>query len=86
MLPFAAARCFVSGEKLVDVAEAQAEDVERAVQAARKAFDEGPWPRMTGEQRGRVLLRLADLVEVSERRGGGVFKWGVQGAGGDVLS
>jgi acyl-CoA reductase-like NAD-dependent aldehyde dehydrogenase len=58
----------VSGEKLVDVAEAQAEDVERAVQAARKAFDEGPWPRMTGEQRGRVLLRLADLVEVSERR------------------
>lgn len=52
-----------TGEKLVDVAEAQAEDVERAVQAARKAFDEGPWPRMTGEQRGRVLLRLADLVE-----------------------
>lgn len=32
--------------------------------APRQAFDEGPWPRMTGEQRARVLLRLADLVEV----------------------
>ncbi len=31
---------------------------------AQQAFDEGPWPRMTGEQRARVLLRLADLVEV----------------------
>ncbi|KAL4449498.1 hypothetical protein ABPG77_007142 [Micractinium sp. CCAP 211/92] len=52
-----------TGEKLLSVAEAQAEDVERAVQAAKQAFDEGPWPRMTGEQRARVLLRLADLVE-----------------------
>lgn len=52
-----------TGEKLVDVAEAQAEDVDRAVRVAKQAFDEGPWPRMTGEQRARVLLRLADLVE-----------------------
>ncbi|KAL4449497.1 hypothetical protein ABPG77_007141 [Micractinium sp. CCAP 211/92] len=52
-----------TGEKLLSVAEAQAEDVDRAVQAAKQAYDEGPWPRMTGEQRARVLLRLADLVE-----------------------
>lgn len=29
-----------------------------------QAFDEGPWPRMTGRQRGRLLSRLADLMEV----------------------
>lgn len=36
-----------------------------------QAFDEGPWPRMTGEQRGRVLYRLADLIEVRTARGVG---------------
>jgi acyl-CoA reductase-like NAD-dependent aldehyde dehydrogenase len=37
-------------------------DVDRAVQAAQRAFDEGPWPRMTASQRGRLLRRLAELV------------------------
>lgn len=32
---------------IVDVAEGDAEDINRAVSAARKAFDEGPWPKMT---------------------------------------
>ena len=41
---------------------ASAEDVDRAVRAARHAFDEGPWPRMTGKERARALMRLADLV------------------------
>ena len=35
-----------TGEVIADVAEADSEDVNRAVAAARKAFDEGPWPRM----------------------------------------
>lgn len=38
-------------------------DAERAVAAARRAFDTGPWPRMTGAERSRVLLRAADLIE-----------------------
>lgn len=39
------------------------EDVDRAVGAARRAFDEGPWPRMGFLERGRILHRLADLIE-----------------------
>ncbi|MCQ4079116.1 aldehyde dehydrogenase [Streptomyces sp. RB6PN25] len=38
-------------------------DVDRAVAAARSAFDEGPWPRMGFVERGRILHRLADLIE-----------------------
>jgi acyl-CoA reductase-like NAD-dependent aldehyde dehydrogenase len=37
-------------------------DVERAIAAARKAFDFGPWPRMTGAQRSNILLKAADLI------------------------
>jgi Aldehyde dehydrogenase family len=36
-----------TGEVIADVAEGDAEDINRAVHAARKAFDEGPWPKMT---------------------------------------
>jgi aldehyde dehydrogenase (NAD+) len=36
-----------TGEVIARVAEGDAEDIDRAVAAARKAFDEGPWPRMT---------------------------------------
>ncbi|GMH21475.1 hypothetical protein Nepgr_023317 [Nepenthes gracilis] len=50
-------------EVIAHVAEADAEDVNRAVFAARKAFDEGPWPRMTAYERARIILRFADLVE-----------------------
>lgn len=38
-------------------------DVDRAVAAARRAFDEGPWPRMSGAQRARVMRRVAELIE-----------------------
>ena len=44
------------------VARGTRADVERAVAAARGAFDEGPWPRMGYERRGRLLHRLADLL------------------------
>src|SRR5690606_22155797 len=45
------------------VALGSATDVDRAVRAARRAFDEGPWPRMGLAERGAVLHRLADLLE-----------------------
>ncbi|CND88020.1 aldehyde dehydrogenase [Mycobacterium tuberculosis] len=49
------------------VALASQDDVERAVAAARRAFDDGPWPRMGYAERGRILHRLADLVEEHKR-------------------
>ncbi|WVZ73832.1 hypothetical protein U9M48_022094, partial [Paspalum notatum var. saurae] len=52
-----------TGEVIARVAEGDSEDIDRAVAAARRAFDEGPWPRMTAYERCRVLLRFADLVE-----------------------
>jgi len=42
--------------------EAEEEDVDRAVRAAREAFDEGPWGRMTGTERARLMRRLAELI------------------------
>ncbi|KAF7134326.1 hypothetical protein RHSIM_Rhsim08G0170400 [Rhododendron simsii] len=48
---------------IAHVAEGDAEDINRAVSAARKAFDEGPWPRMSAYERSRILLRFADLIE-----------------------
>jgi aldehyde dehydrogenase (NAD+) len=42
--------------------EASEEDVDRAVRAAREAFDEGPWGRMTGTERARLMRRLAELL------------------------
>ncbi|KAJ4895624.1 Aldehyde dehydrogenase family 2 member B4 [Raphanus sativus] len=52
-----------TGEVIANVAEGDAEDINRAVKAARKAFDEGPWPKMTAYERSRIMLRFADLVE-----------------------
>src|SRR5512143_3348429 len=47
-------------EVFPSVAEAQVEDVDRAVAAARKAFDDGPWPRMTHKERAVWLNKIAD--------------------------
>ncbi|KAL9265276.1 Benzaldehyde dehydrogenase, mitochondrial-like protein, partial [Drosera capensis] len=52
-----------TGELIAEVAEGDAEDINRAVSAARKAFDQGPWPRMTAYERSKILWRFADLVE-----------------------
>src|SRR3984885_5050324 len=52
-----------TGEEICQVAEADAVDVEKAVQAARRAFDQGPWKKMRASERGRLLHRLADLIE-----------------------
>ncbi|KAJ1698800.1 hypothetical protein LUZ63_007312 [Rhynchospora breviuscula] len=52
-----------TGEVIAHVAEGDAEDINCAVRAARKAFDEGPWPKMTAYERSRILLRFADLID-----------------------
>jgi phenylacetaldehyde dehydrogenase len=52
-----------TGEVMAQVAEGDREDINRAVQAARKAFDGGPWPEMTASERGRLIWKLADLIE-----------------------
>ena len=49
-------------EVLAEVAEGTAEDVDRAVQAARKALESGPWPKMDARDRGALLNRLADAM------------------------
>jgi acyl-CoA reductase-like NAD-dependent aldehyde dehydrogenase len=71
-----------TGEKIADVAKAGREDAQRAVQAARTAFDDGPWPRMSGKERAGALravaeiinARSAEIAEVEARDGGGTIK------------
>src|ERR1700722_10815909 len=53
-----------TGEEICQVAEADAADVDKAVKAARVAF-EGPWRKMRASERGRLLYRLADLIEAN---------------------
>ncbi len=52
-----------TGEEICQIAEADAADVDRAVSAARAAFEHGPWRKTPASERGRLLNRLADLIE-----------------------
>jgi acyl-CoA reductase-like NAD-dependent aldehyde dehydrogenase len=52
-----------NGQVLAKVVEGDAEDINRAVAAARKAFESGPWPKLTPSQRGRLLWKVAELIE-----------------------
>ena len=52
-----------TGEVLAQVAEGRSADVDRAVTAARNAFESGPWRMLTASERGRLIWKLADLVE-----------------------
>lgn len=52
-----------TGEILAQVAEGDHDDIEQAVKAARRAFDNGPWRRLTASERGRLIWKLADLLE-----------------------
>ena len=52
-----------TGETICQVAEGDKADVDLAVKAARTAFETGPWSRMSGAERGRLLNKLADLIE-----------------------
>ena len=55
-------RCPADGRPVARVAEGSAADVDAAVAAARAAFDDGPWPRLSGVERGALLTRVADIL------------------------
>jgi phenylacetaldehyde dehydrogenase len=52
-----------TGEILAHVAEGDKQDIDRAVTAARAAFDKGPWRKLSPSERGRLVWRLAELLE-----------------------
>ncbi|HUL83563.1 MAG TPA: aldehyde dehydrogenase family protein, partial [Gammaproteobacteria bacterium] len=53
----------VTEQVVMKFAEAAPADVDKAVAAARKAFDSGPWPRMSAQERGKALLKVAELLK-----------------------
>ncbi|MEQ8179079.1 MAG: aldehyde dehydrogenase family protein, partial [Amphiplicatus sp.] len=50
-------------ETIAEIAEGGAEDVDRAVKAARKALEDGPWATMDARERGRLMMKWADLID-----------------------
>jgi phenylacetaldehyde dehydrogenase len=52
-----------TGRVIARVAEGDAADIDKAVTAARKAFDGGPWGKLTPSDRGRMIWKIADLME-----------------------
>jgi len=50
-------------EPLAAVGKGDERDIDAAVAAARKAFDEGPWPKMSPHERGRIVWKLGDLIQ-----------------------
>src|ERR671933_287967 len=56
-----------SGETLAEVAEADKADVDKAVAAARRAF-EGKWSKVSARERGRMLYKLAQLIESNAKQ------------------
>jgi len=71
-----------TGEKIAEVAKASRDDAVRAIQAARDAFDNGPWPKMSGAERSKYLQTISELVgsrsaqlaELEVRDGGGTIR------------
>jgi betaine-aldehyde dehydrogenase len=53
-------------EVIAHVAAASASDVDKAVKAARAAFDSGPWPATTAQDRGRILFKIADKIRQNQ--------------------
>ncbi len=51
-----------TGQKLADLPKAGRDDAVRAIEAARKAFDEGPWPTMSGAERAAKMRRIVELI------------------------
>ncbi len=52
-----------TGQVIARVAEAGKADVDKAVKAARKAFEKGPWGKMNARERGKLMFKFADLIE-----------------------
>ncbi|KAI8565545.1 hypothetical protein RHMOL_Rhmol03G0268400 [Rhododendron molle] len=73
-----------TGEVIARVAEGDKEDVDLAVKAARQAFDHGPWPRLPGSARRKIMLKFADLIDENVEElaaleaidAGKIFGWG----------
>jgi aldehyde dehydrogenase (NAD+) len=71
-----------TGQAFATVSKAGEQDVQRAAEAARNAFDEGPWPGMKGRDRAKALLAVADgikkaapqLAELESRDSGGTIR------------
>ena len=58
----------VSNETYATAAAGRAADIDLAVAAAKRAFDDGPWPRLLPRARSRILNRIADAVEAQDAR------------------
>ena len=56
-----------NGEKIAVVPEAGRADVKLAIDAARKAFDEGPWRKTTAQDRGKLLFKIGDLIRANAK-------------------
>ena len=54
-----------TGDVLARIAEGDREDIDRAVSAARAAFETGPWSKMTPSERGRLIWKIADLIDAN---------------------
>jgi phenylacetaldehyde dehydrogenase len=52
-----------TGEVLANIAAGDREDIDRAVKAARAAFESGPWSKISASERGRLMWKLSDLLE-----------------------
>ena len=70
-----------TGEVFAKVAKGGQDDARRAVEAARAAFDEGPWPRMRGRERAKHLLQVAELVKQNAKH---LAKLEAQDSGGTI--
>src|SRR5262249_12013237 len=55
-----------TGEVIARVAAGDKPDIDKAVQAARRAFETGPWRKMSARERGKCLFKLADLIEKNQ--------------------
>jgi len=55
-----------TGDVLARVAEGDKEDIDLAVKAARAAFENGPWRKMSASQRGRLIWKIADLIDANK--------------------
>ncbi|CAN1765739.1 Aldehyde dehydrogenase family 2 member C4 [Linum perenne] len=73
-----------TGEVITTVSEGDKEDIDLAVGAARRAFDDGPWPRFSGAARARIMNKFADLIDqhieeiatLDTLNAGKLFSWG----------
>ncbi|CAI0389921.1 unnamed protein product [Linum tenue] len=73
-----------TGETIARVSEGDKEDIDLAVGAARRAFDHGPWPRLPGAARAKIMHKFADLIDqhieelatLDSLNAGKLFAWG----------